>query len=621
MLTTTAESDEVIAFWFSNGDKYNEAWFDGSIDLEVRQGFGPLLARAEAGELDHWKEAPQSRLALIILYDQFTRNIYRGGDYRRNDSKAYPLAKWSILTTKDRQYPLVQRLFLLLPLRHARNTEDLDLVLEVLRDYEVEFTDSQSVAIINRFFRATLRDYSKVVDTIKVVDEFTGVYPRLDPVVLDEMCLSYPPDSRLDDKVSNSLYQMCSSFVERTGCSGVCVSLSGGVDSMVLLSLFNQLRLQKRISRLVAAHVDYGNREVSAAEASFVAEWCRYLGVTLYTRRISHIRRGEIERALYEDETRRIRFALYQHVLDKNPDVYGVCLGHHQGDLVENVLMNVFRGRDLLNLNKMQEESLQDGVLICRPLLPCSKDDIYKLAWRCHIPYMKDTTCESCVRGVLRNKILPRVGLVQDSFANILGTGRSSDAWAGIVDSMIVRPIVEKVVDSKLGFHVDLPKTLNHDIIWRKVHAEIFQQRGLRMISRHSNYNLTSREDRLYHLPNGCLALICSGRHYFIYTKYLTPVAPVTLTDVTNIRVGQWKITVTETNDFIKKVSRFDDLFTGVVYTLPNYGTFQVVAKVPRSSSARSRLRFGKVSRYIPKLVEVPRGELKGYVKVTITSD
>ncbi len=388
---------------------------------------------------------------------------------------------------------------------------------------------------------------------------------------------------------------------------------------MVMLGLFYQLLLRGRITRLVAVHIDYGNREVSSAEASFVAEWCKYLGVPLYSRRISHIKRGDIDRTLYEDETRRIRFALYQHVLNIYPDVYGVCLGHHQDDLVENVLMNVFRGRDLLNLNKMQEVSLQDRIYICRPLLACSKDAIYKLALRYQIPFMKDTTCESCVRGVLRNEILPRVSLVQDSFSNILETGRSSDAWAGIVDTMIVRPIIEKVVDSTVGFYVDLPDTLTHDIIWRKVHAEIFQQRGLRMISKNSNYNLKSREDRLYYLANGCLALIYSGRHYFIHNKYLTPVTPMTLSDVIDVHIGQWKITVQETTDFIKKVSRVDDVFTGIVYTLPNYGSFQVVSKIPRNSSVRSRIRLGKISKYVPKLVEVSQGELKGYVKVTIT--
>ena len=48
------------------------------VDREITERFGELLERARSGELDHWADTPRGRLALIIVLDQFSRNIYRG---------------------------------------------------------------------------------------------------------------------------------------------------------------------------------------------------------------------------------------------------------------------------------------------------------------------------------------------------------------------------------------------------------------------------------------------------------------------------------------------------------------------------------------------------------------
>ncbi len=47
------------------------------VDREITERFGAVLEQARRGELDHWAERPRGRLALIIVLDQFSRNIYR----------------------------------------------------------------------------------------------------------------------------------------------------------------------------------------------------------------------------------------------------------------------------------------------------------------------------------------------------------------------------------------------------------------------------------------------------------------------------------------------------------------------------------------------------------------
>jgi hypothetical protein len=55
-------------------------WFQGGpeVDTQISERFGEVLEQARRGELDHWAETPRGRLALIVVLDQFSRNIYRG---------------------------------------------------------------------------------------------------------------------------------------------------------------------------------------------------------------------------------------------------------------------------------------------------------------------------------------------------------------------------------------------------------------------------------------------------------------------------------------------------------------------------------------------------------------
>ncbi|WP_437756347.1 DUF924 family protein [Sorangium sp. So ce1389] len=82
----TDEVEEVLGFWFPermSGDKEEltrqiEWWFRGGADAAILERFPPLLERASRGELDGWSSAPRSRLALILVLDQFSRTVYRG---------------------------------------------------------------------------------------------------------------------------------------------------------------------------------------------------------------------------------------------------------------------------------------------------------------------------------------------------------------------------------------------------------------------------------------------------------------------------------------------------------------------------------------------------------------
>ena len=100
-MSTDEGFEEVLRFWFSSlptGDhaamvRQMEWWFRGGADAEIVERFPPLLDQAKRGELDSWSQRPRSRLALIIVLDQFSRTIHRGSAQAfAQDPKALGLA-------------------------------------------------------------------------------------------------------------------------------------------------------------------------------------------------------------------------------------------------------------------------------------------------------------------------------------------------------------------------------------------------------------------------------------------------------------------------------------------------------------------------------------------------
>ncbi len=125
--------DEIIDFWFSDAADSSEAlaqrnalWFGSGRDFdhEVRARFEATIELATTGACNHWEEEPRGLLALILLFDQFTRNIHRGTrEAFARDEAALRLCRESIERGFDRQLPALERIFLYMPLQHVEDPE------------------------------------------------------------------------------------------------------------------------------------------------------------------------------------------------------------------------------------------------------------------------------------------------------------------------------------------------------------------------------------------------------------------------------------------------------------------------------------------------------------------
>jgi len=128
-----ATVDEILSFWLEPKPKTEEEmdlrgklWFGGgpSLDKRINESFGAALESARRGELDAWAAEPRGRLALIILLDQFSRNVFRGKpEAFAQDEKALALARAGWDDGMFDRFDAIDRLFVSLPFSHA---EDLD---------------------------------------------------------------------------------------------------------------------------------------------------------------------------------------------------------------------------------------------------------------------------------------------------------------------------------------------------------------------------------------------------------------------------------------------------------------------------------------------------------------
>ena len=557
--------NKIIDFWFPYDSKgklnYQAFWFDQSCDNFIKKEFTDLINKAGNNELDHWKVSVNGSISLILLMDQFTRNIFRNSnDYRLHDKKALLISQHLIDNNDDIHLPFTVRMFILLPLRHARTTILLDKVINRLNLYQ-ESNNVDDEKSFNRFKQATLKDYSKVTDTIIVHQDHHDIEPKFNDVILDDKCDKYKLCFDMSIR-SYPLYQSVKRFVVDNNIRRIGISLSGGVDSMVLAFICVVLRDEFVIDEIYAVHLDYGNRNISEMECSYIVNWCKYMGITCVTRRIEHFKRDNTERAFYEIETKNIRYMLYKYVCEKY-NVFGFCLGHHKDDLGENVFMNICRNADITDLFVMKKIMYKDDVYIMRPMLDHVKNEIYEISEKFGISYFKDTTPITSMRGFTRGLFNKMDNFDKCITQNIVKIGLQSNDIYNDLQNIVINPIVKTIVAGPCGFSIQI----NDGILGlslsllTKTFVQVFHTQGYHMIT-HKNMkqfyeNIQKVKKPTTRLSNGFFCVFSNNKLYFVKSF---------ICDKFKLQInkfGPWNITIInhQQND-----PTLDDLISGRMY-------------------------------------------------------
>ncbi len=129
---------DILRFWF---EEHPKNWFvkNPDFDTQIRSRFLVLHEAAVAGQCAHWVDAPHSCLALVILLDQFPRNMFRGEARAfAADSQARVAAREILVQGWDKQMTRSEQLFAYLPFEHSEALADQDLSCDLMKEFDPE---------------------------------------------------------------------------------------------------------------------------------------------------------------------------------------------------------------------------------------------------------------------------------------------------------------------------------------------------------------------------------------------------------------------------------------------------------------------------------------------------
>lgn len=469
--------DAILAFWFgghtfcARAELGRKLWFARGSDRDaaddsVRRCFAEMVREAREGALDAWRRTPRGALALIVALDQLARHVDREGDHTETSQRAADIyredfgGRWDPCSTLSP----AQHAFCLLSVRHAANdsVEACEAVEALILGRQAH--DQGEAEVLDKLRRATARRRRERTEPPGGAPG--GAYE--DAELLDARCTAGGASSK------SAVHQVLQAFAatEKT-CA---VSLSGGVDSMVMLWGLSTLM------EVSALHINYGNRPEAEAEAAFLERWCASINVPLKVLAMpASLRRGVTDRELYEKEARERRFAFYREA--DAP----ILLAHHRGDVMENCVSNSLKGCGPLRLSGMVQRDTLHGVDIVRPFLALDKAQILRVAFDEGVPFLRDSTPAWSTRGRLRNEVLPLLKDVYghgcvDSLAQL---AEDSDSLRALCDARVFAAARSEVRKWALGTRINLlPFRDESPFFWRQLLGDVAESIGRGRMSR-----------------------------------------------------------------------------------------------------------------------------------------
>jgi uncharacterized protein (DUF924 family) len=145
-MTDSPSIRDVLDFWFLPlGDpghgKSREVWWSGpaEFDAEIGDRFGAAFDRAVEGGFDSWRQSPDGALALILLCDQFPRNMHRKSARAfAGDAKALETARLALARFYPTAFNTTMRIFFYMPFQHSEALSDQELGCALFAAFEDE---------------------------------------------------------------------------------------------------------------------------------------------------------------------------------------------------------------------------------------------------------------------------------------------------------------------------------------------------------------------------------------------------------------------------------------------------------------------------------------------------
>ena len=260
--------------------------------------------------------------------------------------------------------------------------------------------------------------------------------------------------------------------------SSIIVSVSGGPDSLSLMLLLNEVRLDYGF-KLCAAHLDHSLRKESAEDANYVSTISSHLGIPFLHEK-KDVRFHSKEKGLsIEDAARNVRYDFLSEIA-RRKRADAVALGHTSDDQVETILMHLIRGSGIGGLTGMKarsywpSQSSTNKTAIIRPLLDATHDETTKYCADMGFTPIHDSTNFSSeyTRNRIRLNMVPLLQTYNPKIKeSILRLGRSVSEDQSFILAETHKARDEITKKTNTGFSIDrsgfqsLPSSLRNSLL------------------------------------------------------------------------------------------------------------------------------------------------------------
>ncbi|SFB95719.1 tRNA(Ile)-lysidine synthase [Alkalibacterium subtropicum] len=329
----------------------------------------------------------------------------------------------------------------------------------------------------------------------------------------------------------------------------IVVGLSGGVDSMVLFDLLNQLPNDCRPT-IHVAHINHQLRHESDEEEQFVNEWMQKYAVPVHTYtwdKADHPGSG------IEQEARNIRYSFFKAVAEKVGSRL-ILTAHHRDDQVETVLMRLVRGNSLDELTGISVIRPVDDRFVLRLMLPYSKEMIVNYAKENGIHWREDASNQSTAytRNRFRHHIIPELKRENPALEQHI-----CDFSQDLEDMIhVVKPLVQEELDrsfeitqDRMQVNLSTFHTQEHGFKkivlrsafrkWRVTEAYAVSRVHIELLL---DWFETGRPNTYLELPNGLTAQKAYDRCMIEKARYIDETSGNTGADPATLQVDEWLV-------------------------------------------------------------------------------
>jgi tRNA(Ile)-lysidine synthetase-like protein len=496
---------ELYEWWFNPSNKH--CWFDAteSDDENICNLFGELIQIDWISKINLESLDFKQSIGFILANDQIIRHYVRTQIKLNNivNSQVYIGYHFNIIKYFTKNFYVKNSnilnghdfCFVLLPLRHEQSYSNIRYVLEETWEKISNTNNPELKQIYSKYLKATyqrsnintISEY--IYETGNVDKESYSMHKNIQyfidkyEKVLDKKCFTYKYN---DNYLKIQLEKLDIS----QGCLGIdfntnlIVSISGGVDSMVLSWILKKLGFN-----IILVHINYSNRaDISNKEEEFVLEWGSYLGVRTFYRRLDEINRQKCMdydlRNLYEEYTRVKRFQTYVETAKiMGWDNFSIVMGHNHDDCIENIFTNIVSKGKWDNLYGMEFSSNitfnNMELNFIRPFLKVTKSQIYQFAFETNILFLWDSTPDWSQRGKIRDLVRPSLlkfnpeiitgldSMVQTLNESIKCVEYMVDDWVG--DRVGIKDQNLNLNNYIFKKTLDMNKLIKTNIFWNKL--------------------------------------------------------------------------------------------------------------------------------------------------------